>query len=163
MGYIGQIMGYCKNHFIRHTETDTYSFDGAVITGAFSNTYIAGMYLLIEDSFANDGIYKIEAVTTTSITVDSVLDTENTGETVRIYGLNPGKEFLSIVEEIDAADINEGIASESIDDYSVSYGNSGDGGMFARYGKRLSQFRKAFDDRARWRDAVWQSNITMKQ
>lgn len=120
------------------------TFDSATkkITGIFTNTYIVGMYIKIKGTFLNDGVYKIVEVDVNELTVSEDLQDEVAESCIAI--LKPCKAFLSLVAEIEtyvASGNKEGISSEKIDDYAVSYG-SGNGGWSSVFKKRLNTYRK---------------------
>ncbi len=146
-------MDYCKNHFARSVEAGAFEivFDG--IQGSFNQKYIAGQYLWIKESFANDGVYKITEATANKLTLDATLVPENTGEAFCIYGCSPPAGFLALVTDIENFISNngakDGITSEHIDDYSVSFGSGG--GWADAFKTRLGQYRRIYDDDERLR------------
>lgn len=144
-------MEYLNNHFIPNIsvpEYRTYEIVPDGIVGAFSETYIAGMYIVIKHSLVNDGLYKIASVTSTKITVEETLLAENTGEYILIVGSSPPKSFVNLATEIGNFKESVGVASESIDDYSVSFDK---GGTWQQaYSSKLSHYRNLFSDLPEW-------------
>lgn len=148
---IGQVMREVNRHWPRSYENITLTFSAAAstITGEMTETYLAGQYIMIDCSVLNDDVYKIASV---SVVGDDTILTVNEGlqsevATARLFGLMPPKDFLELVTEIDtykASGNKEGITSESIDDYSVSYGSGG--GWRDTFRKRLDVYRQAFGD-----------------
>jgi len=128
---ISQVMAYCKQHFDRSREAQAFEVVADGITGTFIETYVVGQYIWMVGSFINDGVYKISGVTTSKLTLDATLTAEDTGEIITLYGLSVPKAFLDIVTDIDSwvsgNSGKEGLASESIDGYSVSFGTGADG------------------------------------
>jgi hypothetical protein len=153
---ISQVMDYCKNHFIRSSELVTAVFAGQTVTASFGDTYLAGMYLMVEDSFVNNGVYKITLVAGNVITVEETFTDENTSESIRFYGCTPPNGFVALVSEIDSSNISAGIVSESIDDYSYSIGTGADGigGVFTAFQSQLAIYRKVYDDRLKWSGCI---------
>lgn len=146
---ISRVMNFCNNHFPRTCErSNSFAIAPDGITGNFTKTYIVGQYIWIKETIANDGVYKIKDVSTTKLTLDAVLATENTGDFITLYGLAVPRNFLDIVNDInDWASENagkEGIQSEKIDDYSVTY--SGSGGIWeSAFVSRLRPYRQVYE------------------
>ena len=148
---IEQVMDSINNHFVRDFDVDDFEIVSDGIVGSFSSTYLIGMYVLIKHSLLNDGVYEITGVTDDKITVDATLKAENTGESIVVYALTPKKSFLDLVTEIEtfvANDESVGVASESLGDYSVSYGKEGSWQSVFR--KKLNTYRKVYSDLDRW-------------
>lgn len=146
-------MAYCKNHFDRSSETQSFEIVADGIVGTFEETYIVGQYVWLVGSFINDGVYKISEVTTTKLTLDATLQAENTDETMVLYGLAPDNDFLSIVADIEtwvtANAGSEGIASESLGNYSVSFATGSDGATAnswqSAFSGRLERYRQVYE------------------
>lgn len=148
---IGAIMEEIKNHFARSIESNYFSIESDGITGSFQEKYVTGMYIWIKNSFVNDGVYQIESVTSSKITtVEKDLLPENTGEIIIIFGLTPSKTFIQLVSKISNYKSKDGIASESIDDYSVGF-SKGDGSWKTAFASELNAYRRMFDDDQRMR------------
>jgi len=145
---LNQIMTQINNHFSRSLESQAYEIVTDGIVGTFSETYIKGQYIWIKGSFINDGVYKIDSVTTSKITVEENLQAENTGEYMLLFGLAVPADFLTVATDIGNYTSSDGIKSESIGDYSVSYGGSsdGDGSWVSAFGKQLSKWNRMYDD-----------------
>lgn len=152
-----EIMDSINNHFIRDTERGIYQFTENSIKGNFTKTYLAGMYVIVKSSFLNDGIYEIESVGNDEVVVKELLKEESTEETTTLYTSTPSIAFTELVGEIKGFDESKiGIASESIDDYSVSYS---EGQSWQEvYKAKLNQYRKIYTDmpsdnpKIRWQD-----------
>ena len=152
-----EVMDSVNNHFIRSTETGIYEFTANSIKGNFNQTYLVGMYIIVKDSYLNDGIYQIARVSSDEIIVDIALTLESTKDTVTIYTSTPPRHFIEVVNEIDNFDESKiGVASESIDDYSVSF--SKDQSWKEVFKDKLNQYRKVYTDipitnkKLRWQD-----------
>lgn len=139
------VMTHIKNHFARSWEIGQYEIVTDGIVGSFYKKYIVGQYVWLKYSFVNDGVYKITGVTSNKLTLDATLTAENTGELIALFGLAVPHDFLTVVTEIENFKSKDGVTSESIDDYSVSYG--GDGGSWTSvFSGKLSQWRRMYDD-----------------
>jgi hypothetical protein len=152
-----EVMDSINNHFIRSTETGIYEFTINSIKGSFNQTYLVGMYIIVKGSYLNDGIYKIESISSNEIIVEELLTIENTKDTVFIYVSTPPKHFVEVADAINSFDENKiGVASESIDDYSVSF--SKDQSWQEIFKDKLNQYRKVYtdipiiNDKLRWQD-----------
>jgi len=142
---IKQVMDSVNNHFVNDWEHNSYEIVSDGISGTFSCTYLVGMYILIEHSYRNDGVYEITGVTSSKITVDATLKAENTNDSMTLYALTPPADFISIVSEITNFDEKGlGVNSESIDDYSVTYED--DGSWQSVYKNKLNQYRRVYTD-----------------
>lgn len=160
---LNQVMAYCKNHFDRSREIEEYEIVTDGIVGSFGETYVVGQYIWIVNSFVNDGVYKITGVTSSKLTLDYTMVAENTGESITVYGLKPPTDFLQVVEDIatwvDGNGGKEGIAGESIDSYSISFG-TGAGGQMANtwqvaFAPRLEAYRQVFETPGRNYTSNW--------
>ena len=142
---IKQVMDSINNHFVNDWEHNSYEIVSDGISGTFSCTYLVGMYILIEHSYLNDGVYEITGVTSSKITVDATLKAENTNDSMTLYALTPPADFISIVTDISNFDEKGlGVNSESIDDYSVTYED--DGSWQSVYKNKLNQYRRVYTD-----------------
>lgn len=142
---LNAVMTHIKNHFARSWEVGQYEIVSDGIVGSFSEKYIVGQYLWLKYSFVNDGVYKITGVTNQKLTLDATLTPENTDELIVLFGLSVPPDFLTVVTEIESFKSKDGVMSESIDDYSVSYG--GDGGSWTSvFRGKLSKWRRMYDD-----------------
>lgn len=158
---IAQIMAYCKNHFWRNRERNNFTIVTDGIEGTFSNTYLVGQYVHIVGSYINDGVYKITAVSSSKLTLDATLLAEDTDDLITLYGCAVPADFLTIVSDIEtwvsSNGGKDGIASESIDSYSISFGTAADGSTGnnwkSAFSGRLGPYKQVFetyDDIGRW-------------
>ena len=155
---IGDVMDYCKKHFIKNEISGDFVFDATAktITGDFdTDDYVIGGYIYVLGSILNDTAYKLTAVSSTALTVDGTLYDENSTDkhTVKIFGLKPPRAFLSLAEDIKSwvdkyGAGAAGIASEKIDDYSVAFGAGvqNGGGWQAAFAGRLGEYRSLYND-----------------
>lgn len=140
---LNDIMTQVNNHFIKDVETGQYSIFTKTISG-LRNEYLVGQYVWVYNSLLNDDVYKITAVGTGSITVESTDNlTSETGD-FTVFGLAVPKDFLRLVAEVTAYKGSEGVSSESIGKYSVSYKDGG--GWSEAYRNRLNKYRRLFDE-----------------
>jgi len=127
--------------------------DGFV--GKFTDDYLVGQYVLIKNSIMSDGVYRLTGVSPTKLTVAEVLTAEST-QLISIYGLAIPREIIALNAKIEAYKGAEGIASESIDDYSISY-KDGSGWQVA-FRSELIVYRLMYSDldsftaNHRWQD-----------
>jgi hypothetical protein len=141
-----KIMDKIKNHFVKSAEYGIYEVTMNSIKGSFSEVYLPGLYVIIKESYLNDGLYKIVTATTSEITVEETLKPENTGESFVIYASIPPKEFVDLATEINAfTETGVGANSESIDDYSINYGD-GDGSWESVFKNKLNTYRRVYTD-----------------
>ena len=145
-------MDYCKNYFVFSCEAEAFEIVADGIVGTFSDTYVVGQYVSIDDSFVNDGVYKITAVSATKLTLDATLTAENTGDTIYVFGLKVPNAFVTIVDNITTynATSTKGVKSESQGNRSVSYGSAaGDGNSSWQsvFSGDLTPFMRMFSDK----------------
>ena len=143
---IYELMKECNNYFDRGYVEEFDSIEADGIVGSFKETYKAGMYVIIEGSYLNDGAYKVSSVTPTKITVTETLNIETVeDETVYIIASTPPKSFIDLATEISGYTEKVGISSEKLGDYSVSF--NGEGSWENAYSSKLNTYRKIYDDR----------------
>jgi hypothetical protein len=154
-----EIMDKINNHFIKSVEFNTFEIGTNTITGSFQETYLPGMYVIIRGSYLNDGIYKITNATDTVITVEETLTEENTDDEFRLYASSPPKDFLDLATEIENyTETGLGANSESIDDYSISYGD-GDGSWESVFKNKLNTYRRVYTDLRVSTKYKWQNRL----
>lgn len=140
-----KVMKHINNYFTKSIEYGIYEIETDGITGSFSDTYVAGAYLIIQNSYLNDGIYKILSVTNSKITLDATLIAEDTESTMLIALSTPPSDFVTLATTIlSYTEKGLGVKSESLDDYSVSYDN--DGSWQSVYKNKLNDYRKVYSD-----------------
>ena len=112
-------------------------------------------YIRIEGSRLNDGVYKVTAVDTTSVTVDATLIDEESDEDldyVTIYELAIPQTLLSLVDEMvsweasSSSPVTVGnIQSEKLGPHSITYAKTSDNKpitVFDTFSGRLKRWRK---------------------
>lgn len=127
------IVDRTNNHFTNpnlYIIANTISFSDQTITdsagGFITAGFSDGMTVYISGSKANDGYYEIDTVAAGSIVLkDGVFVTETSGYALTIYHVKIPKGLLfaaaQLVGYLLSQGKSQGIASESIGDYSVSY------------------------------------------
>jgi len=137
---------YCKNYFIKST---AYFWDNgwtlstaSEITNSdtgdiFTEQFIDGDTIIIRGSKWNDDYYTIASVESTKITVNESLNAESTDSNITIFRVDFFKDLPYICSNMIGYNLfarnqagNKGVTSESIGDYSVSYG-TGSGNVAA--------------------------------
>ena len=159
---ITQTLDYLNNHYVCTCESLELTFAvDKTITGDFQNTYIVGQYIYIagcqppfDGTILNIGVYKIASVATGELTVEGNLLAEVA--TTYIYALAIPPQVISLISTITTwitkYQKNYGVASESVDDWSISYGQLMQmGGFKAAFGGDLSTYRKPTDDLQKWK------------
>lgn len=116
--------------------------------------FVANQYVLVVGSKLNDGVYQISSIVGNKLMVSGLL-AETTD--CYIYGLAIPKVLLNLVTEIEVFNLKtNGVTSESLGDYSVSYTTeNGDTSWITVFRKRLSTFRKGFLNIPRKTDDSW--------
>ena len=154
MTNIGEVMAEANRYFEVTLENDSYTFTSSTktITGTFDETYLVGQYIRVYNSILNDDVYKIVTVNSGSLVVEEDLIDETVADSsIYIAALAPPNTFLRLVAEIVASieedGATDGIASETIDNYSISY--KGDGSWVSAFNKKINK----------WRRARWASNV----
>jgi len=143
-------MNACNNYFIKTCETALNEITSTHVKPPFFETYVANQYVLIKGTRLNDGVYQIVSVSSNGLELEGLLP-ENTVDYFELYGLAPTKEFRSLVTKIEAwvaKNSNmQGITSESIDDYSVSFdtSNGSPGDWKSAFNAQLNSYRKIYN------------------
>ncbi len=154
---LNAVLKELNNFFIRtnnsgiefqFTVDSTFAADNS-ITGDFTDTFIVGEYILLEDTRINDGVYLITAIDNASITIDNTIDITLQDEAAvetTFTKLNIPSDLVQLIAEITTYNTNttDGISSESQGNRSVSFGTSSNGDTSWRqvFNSRLSVYRK---------------------
>ncbi len=105
--------------------------------------FLPGQYVYVCGSVLNDGVYQLDAVAGDMLEMQGL--TPETPSDVVVYGLAIPKALLDVVTEIEAyVEKNpDGVQSESLGDYSVSYGGGQAGASWENaFAGKLSQWRR---------------------
>ena len=144
---LNEVLTQLNNYFIGDTihEADVTFTTPDTLEGVFTDTFQAGQYILISGSALNDGVYKISAITDTTITIDATVDIVVTSESEVIVSLTQctiPKSLIAVIDDIStyATNTQDGLASESQGSRSVSY--NGGSSWAVAFTDRLSPYRK---------------------
>lgn len=141
---ISQVMRYCNKYFPKTYERSNYEIIADGIQGSFSKTYVVGQYIYVKDSLLNDGVYRITDISSIKLTLEATLSAENTGQAITVFGLTPPRDFLELVNEISNYTSKDGVASEKIDDFSVTF--KGDGSWQSAFMNKLNTYKSIYND-----------------
>jgi hypothetical protein len=134
------LLDILNNRFEREYQDGTFTIaDNAV--SKVNLTCPIGSYVAIEGSVLNDGVYKVSYLTDGSLGLDATLGTEVFTGTV--ISLSVPKEVVSLCDDITSYEKknNQGITSESIPNYSVSFDQSS---AKVKFQSRLGLYQKPF-------------------
>lgn len=140
------VMDKINNHFLKSVEVKSFEIVADGIIGDFSETYFPDMYVLIKNSYRNNGLYKITTVEDTKLTVEETLKPEVSDDNIFLYACSPPDNFLSIVSDIESynATTNGGVKSKTTQDLQVVY--NGDDSWYNVFKSQLKQYRKVYSD-----------------
>jgi len=131
------LMSQTNNYFERTAESGTYSIVNGSI--ALRGTYKVGQYVRILDSLLNDGVYKITAIADKTVTLDGT--TTDEVFTGYIVGLAVPSDFIALAEKVKKFNKHQGIASESIPNYTISFSaNNG----YTAYANEIARYNKPY-------------------
>ena len=122
-GFDGTVHLYTVD--IIFTATDT-------MTGDFEDTYMVGEYVKVSGSRLNNGVFKISAITDTTITIDTTVDQiikEEEEIIVDVVKVAIPDELVAIINDIETYDsqAKDGLQAESQADRSVTYSKGSSG------------------------------------
>ena len=152
---IEEVLAYLNNYFVyTHAPNIFIDCDATAKTITLADTdntwddYAldpkVDQYIRVEGSRLNDGVYKVTAVDTTSVTVDATLIDEESDEDldhVTIYELAIPQTLIDLVDEMIAeGSVSENIKSEKLGPHSITYENPTS--IFGKYMSRLKRWRK---------------------
>ena len=149
-----KLLRYLNRYYPRSIESVT-SVVADGLEGNFTERYVVGQYVMLMGTIMSDGIYQLTGVSPTKLTVGEPLTAES-DDLIAVVGLSIPKEIIALNAKIEAYKGSEGLASESIDDYSVSF-KDGSGWQVA-YAKELQAYRVMYSDltpflgKYRWQD-----------
>lgn len=149
---ITELLEYLNNWFIDTHESGKFEFKASLdatpiytIEAPFYQDYLVGQYISVDGSKLNDGVYKVTAVESGKITVDTQVLTETAS--ISLWGLAVPKQVVSLAGEIAEykASNLEGIASETQGSRSIAYKNGS--GWEDVYKQRLIPYRRLYSDK----------------
>ena len=131
------VLEHLGNYFERDFELGDFSISANTI--AVSKTYKAGQYVRIMDSVLNDGVYKILSFSNGVITIDGTLTDESFNG--YIVGLAVPSSVVNCISKINdyESKLQNGVASESIPNYSVTYSSDK---AYEKFGDILEPYYK---------------------
>lgn len=140
---IGLVLREINNYFIKDISESTEITTTIKVKNP--DKFVVGQYIFIYKSILNDGVYKIEDITGSYLTLDETLQAESTK--ARVYGLAIPKDVLTLIGEIETYNNGNasGVQSESLGDYSVTYGSNG-GTWQQVFRAKLNAYRKPYLD-----------------
>lgn len=133
------LLDWTKNQFKQtkvYRESTAISFDAVTLTITdgeaqfLVNKLNPGLKIVVEGSLFNDGHYEIDTSTASTLTlvVDSELIDEDAGELVKITAVFYPRSLKLVIAQMIAYALQkankEGIQSESLGDYSVTFTNA---------------------------------------
>lgn len=141
---IENVLRYLNNYFIRSVHSfNSILADGFIVDDP--SDFVAGQYVCIFKSKINDGVYKIDSIVENKLVVDGGVLSVESDEMV-LCGLSIPKSLLNVITEIESYNSsNDGsVKSESLGDYSVTYGADGGSGWGEVFKTKLQPYRKVF-------------------
>jgi hypothetical protein len=138
---LAEILEYLQNYFVYNYETIASIGTKLTLTG----DYVVGQYINIDGSRLNDGVYEIESIDGTEITLTVDLLAEETN--CIVYGLKIPKTIIDLSAKIATYNTNstQGLTSESQGSRSVSYK---DGSTWTDVFKgSLTPYRRIYSDK----------------
>lgn len=150
---INEVLTHLNNYFYKYTlgtrnfaYTKDMTFTGTdTIAGAFTDTFIVGEYVKIENSRLNDGVYLITANGGTTLTIDASLDIAISTEaeiSCIITKLYIPKHLVALIADIKTyeATANNGVMREKQGSREIDYAS--DSTWNSVFAKRLSKYKK---------------------
>lgn len=136
------------NNFYVRDHCDVLTMLNRKITVEDESLFVVGQYLLILGSLTNDGVYKIKAISGNELELDIEFNllTQATDE-ITVCSLAIPKSLLDLVTQIETYDANNdgSIQSESLGDYSVSYGaKESNASWNVVFKQKLAPYKKAY-------------------
>lgn len=145
---LSEVLQSINNYFVDDfCDLEEIETDGVIVDKP--SIFIAGQYVLVLGSKMSDGVYTVLDVIGNKILLDNDVDflNENTDDMV-LCSLSIPKTVLKIVDEIEAYNLKvlDGIKSESLGDYSVTYAGGSDNDMswLTVFRKKLQPYKKTY-------------------
>lgn len=137
---IENVLRDIRNFFVKTVEYGTIQITSNKLIFNPKQTYLVGQYVYIKGSVLNDSVQRITLVELDGITLENLSDEQGS---FTIYGLAIPKAIVDIATEIETSGNTAGVQSESLGDYSVSYGEKG-GSWQQVYKNQLDPYRKVY-------------------
>lgn len=137
---------------VNYVSSNSWVFTDATTPtiSSVSNNFVAGQMIFVEGSMLNDGVYTIDSVSGNTININSLysLSDENSNYAITIYPLLVPKALKLIFAQMVNFRLDKyinNIKSESLGDYSVTYGSEATNminGYPANIIQQLNKYRK---------------------
>lgn len=134
---------YANNYFEKAYESGDFVISSNSIHVA--NEYKEGQYVRVMDSLLNDGVYKVHSFAGGVIVLEGTLIDESFNG--YIVSMCIPKEFVDLVAPMNAYDnqVNKGVSSESIPNYSVSYDSNSN--SYKHFAAQIDRYHKFYQGR----------------
>ena len=143
------VLKHLGNYFERDFELGDFSISANTI--AVSKTYKAGQYVRIMDSLLNDGVYKVLSFSAGVMTIDGTLADETfNGYIVSLAVPKSVSDCVSKLNDYEGK-LQNGVASESIPNYSVTYSSNK---AYEKFGDILEPYYKPYMGRYHFIDEL---------
>lgn len=143
---LNEVLQSINNYFVDdYCDMSAITLDSIIVETP--SKFIEGQYVLIIGSKMNDGVYLVSNIDGTELTLDASFDfVPETTKDMVVCSLSIPRAILSIVDEIVAYNAkNDGsVKSESLGDYSVSYGGNQDASWITVFRRKLTPYKKAY-------------------
>lgn len=142
---IQEILEDIRNYYLKtHSIGTKVESDGVTVNNI--DEFVINQYVWINNSILNDGVYKIAGISSNKLLIDGLQAEEK--DDFDVHGLAIPKIVLDLVSDIEAYNTENpnGIASETLGDYSVNYAGDQNGNASWKnvFAKRLSALRKVY-------------------
>lgn len=148
------LLGILNNRFEREYQDDTFTIASNAVSRVVLSCPI-GSYVAIVGSAMNDGVYKVAYLTDGSLGLEGTLISEVFVGTV--VALSVPNEVITLSNDINAYEskMSQGVLSESIPNYSVTFDQSD---FVTKFQSRLNAYQKPFRGKEYYR--TWATKKT---
>lgn len=143
---MSEIVEFCNNYFILTDRVGNFIYDSANVVFTSSKiTYTSTIpfqqydWIRIVGSSYNDGMYQISAISGNELTITDTLRTETIDCIVALVKFPI--EFLNLVSTIVKNYNQQGVKSETLGDYSITYVSGETKQQFSRYRNLYNSFK----------------------
>jgi hypothetical protein len=141
---LNEVLQAINNYFVDDfTDLPRLEVDGAIVKKP--SIFIPAQYVLVLGSKMSDGVYTVLDIVGNKVILDAEVDfIEESTDDMVLCSLSIPPTVLKLVAEIEAynSKANDGIQSESLGDYSVSYGN--DASWLTAFRRKLQPYKKNY-------------------
>lgn len=134
------------NNYFVNDYCDLTSISSNKLVVKEPSIFVKGQYVLVLHTKLNDGVYLIDEIENNELTISSEDELlPETSKDMVICGLAIPRAILQITDEITAYNEKHdvGVKSESLGDYSVTYG-SDDVSWITAFRKKLAPYKKTY-------------------